>query len=584
MRLLPKIAAGTWTEKFGPFVDQTDGYSPEGALSITAALTRLSKNGGAFGAKNDATAGSHDENGYYDVVFNTTDLGTLGKLMVAFNITGALPVWEEFMVVPQAVYNLWATAADGALVMKQLRLAADDGTIPLDIDSGATCGGTAARIRAQRAGQLALDVTAVGTALSLASDSGVPVVSIANDEPGAVGVRINTPNSSAVGVDIDAETGVTVNATDGPALLLQGGGQQAAAELIGGSSAGIGVHVKGGTGSGGTGEAVRIEQTAGNNNVVVIQGAPGGSYSGTVVRVSTEGINGVGVLVYGATGMNIASSSTGPGVVITGGYGDSDGSAALLLRGLRTGVGSVITGSPGLVVEGGGHTGNPGTSGREAVKASGFGIADGVVYDKGINGALDLNVGEIGTPQNLGGGANLSQNLRDMAGATFATGTDSLEAVRDHGDVAWITGGDATAAGQAAIAALIGTPVGASIAADIASVQVDTTALLAVIGTPAGASVSADIASVQSDSTAIIALIGTPAGADVSADIAAVQATADAITTDADLRDLMFNRDVVTRDVTYQKPTQYTAGTGGNQETVDVVLDGSGNTETETKQ
>jgi len=38
--------------------------------------------------------------------------------------------------------------------------------------------------------------------------------------------------------------------------------------------------------------------------------------------------------------------------------------------------------------------------------------------------------------------------LADMAGATFATGTDSLEAIRDRGDVAWITGGSGSGANQ----------------------------------------------------------------------------------------------------------------------------------------
>ena len=65
---------------------------------------------------------------------------------------------------------------------------------------------------------------------------------------------------------------------------------------------------------------------------------------------------------------------------------------------------------------------------------------------------------KIGTVEDLGTGATIGKNARDIAGATFATGTDSNEAIRDRGDAAWITGsgGDATEAKQDAIIATIG--------------------------------------------------------------------------------------------------------------------------------
>lgn len=57
---------------------------------------------------------------------------------------------------------------------------------------------------------------------------------------------------------------------------------------------------------------------------------------------------------------------------------------------------------------------------------------------------VDTNVDTIntnvGTPSNLGGGATLSANNSDMAGATFSSATDSQEAIRDRGDAAWTTG------------------------------------------------------------------------------------------------------------------------------------------------
>lgn len=88
----------------GPFVDASDGVTPETGLTISQADVRLSKNGGAFTQKSQASAATHMANGYYSVSLNTTDTGTLGTLVLAINESGALPVWREYMVVSQ---NTW---------------------------------------------------------------------------------------------------------------------------------------------------------------------------------------------------------------------------------------------------------------------------------------------------------------------------------------------------------------------------------------------------------------------------------------------------------------------------------------------
>ena len=95
----------------------------------------------------------------------------------------------------------------------------------------------------------------------------------------------------------------------------------------------------------------------------------------------------------------------------------------------------------------------------------------------------------------------------------------------------------------------VGSPVGISISADIAAVQstadhIDGNVDVAVstrssqssvdtintkVGTPTGASVSADIAAVKSDTNTINTKIGTPVGVSVSADIATVQSVVDTI-------------------------------------------------------
>jgi len=103
MFFLEQSAAAT--VKIGPFLDETDGKTAETGLTISQADVRLSKNGGNFAQKNNATSCTHDELGYYDCPLSTTDTNTVGTLLLAVHESGALPVWHEFMVIPTMQYN-----------------------------------------------------------------------------------------------------------------------------------------------------------------------------------------------------------------------------------------------------------------------------------------------------------------------------------------------------------------------------------------------------------------------------------------------------------------------------------------------
>lgn len=104
------------TIKMGPFVDETDGKTAETALTLSQADFRLTKNGGDFAQKNDTSSGTHDEIGYYDVPLNTTDTNTLGLLKVSVHESGALPVWDDFLVVPAVVYDSLVAGSDNLQV------------------------------------------------------------------------------------------------------------------------------------------------------------------------------------------------------------------------------------------------------------------------------------------------------------------------------------------------------------------------------------------------------------------------------------------------------------------------------------
>lgn len=100
------------TKKMGPFVDDADGKTAETGLTIAQADIRLSKNGGDFAQTNNSAGATHDENGYYGVPLDATDTATLGSLRLAIHKSGALPVWQDFMVIPAHIYD-WLFGSDG---------------------------------------------------------------------------------------------------------------------------------------------------------------------------------------------------------------------------------------------------------------------------------------------------------------------------------------------------------------------------------------------------------------------------------------------------------------------------------------
>lgn len=114
MQLLKQSTAATI--KIGPFVDSSDGVSPETGLTISQADIQLSKNGGAFAQTNNATGATHDALGWYGVPLDTTDTNTLGRLTVMIYETGALPVFMHFMVVPANVYDALVGGSDALQV------------------------------------------------------------------------------------------------------------------------------------------------------------------------------------------------------------------------------------------------------------------------------------------------------------------------------------------------------------------------------------------------------------------------------------------------------------------------------------
>lgn len=99
----------------GPFIDKTDGVTPEIALTVTNIdvelyLENMSRI--AFqptlsgGGTHDMWRHSGDIGGWYKLELEAADVAQLGKLMVSFeDVAVFLPVYMSYMVLPQNVYD-----------------------------------------------------------------------------------------------------------------------------------------------------------------------------------------------------------------------------------------------------------------------------------------------------------------------------------------------------------------------------------------------------------------------------------------------------------------------------------------------
>ena len=130
---------------FGAFVDKTDGVTPETALvsAIDHATTGilLSKNGGALTIRSQAvTASTYDAYAMYRVTLSTTDTNTVGTLRMAFIETATcLPVWQDFQVVEEEIYDeLYTASAVGSPTAAAVADAVWDETLADHVGAGGT--------------------------------------------------------------------------------------------------------------------------------------------------------------------------------------------------------------------------------------------------------------------------------------------------------------------------------------------------------------------------------------------------------------------------------------------------------------
>ena len=89
----------------GPALSNDTGTLALTNLTIVPADVMLSKEGGAFAAKNHAGTAAHGTRGQYHVVIDATDTNTLGRLYYDVSKGTALPMWGEYEVMEATKYD-----------------------------------------------------------------------------------------------------------------------------------------------------------------------------------------------------------------------------------------------------------------------------------------------------------------------------------------------------------------------------------------------------------------------------------------------------------------------------------------------
>jgi hypothetical protein len=187
----------------GPFLDDTDFKTAETALTIANTDIKLVVNGGASANKNSG-GGTHRVNGVYGVTFDATDTATVGEMEVSVIVAGALPVFDKFFVVEEAVYDaLFAASAPGfATVAALATVQADTDDIQTRLPAALVSGRMDASVGAMAAGVLTATAIAADAITDAKVAADVTIASVTGSVgsvTGAVGSVTGSVGSIATG-------------------------------------------------------------------------------------------------------------------------------------------------------------------------------------------------------------------------------------------------------------------------------------------------------------------------------------------------------------------------------------------------
>jgi hypothetical protein len=196
----------------GPFLDKTDGITPEVAITVTSEkLTLMVNNAGvptlvldtnptASGGNNDMVHVSGDDAGFYDLELAAADLNYLGGAMLSLNdVSVHCPVFHEFMILPAMIYDSMVLGTD--------RL---DVNVTHVADTAQTAGDIIGKIGTPAGASVSVDIAAIKaeTAAITAKTANLPSDPADASDIAALFTSLNTklgtPAGASMSVDIAA--------------------------------------------------------------------------------------------------------------------------------------------------------------------------------------------------------------------------------------------------------------------------------------------------------------------------------------------------------------------------------------------
>jgi hypothetical protein len=194
-----KQSTAAQSRALGPFVSDSDFKTVQTGLTIANTDIKLIVNGGASANKNSG-GGTHRVNGEYGVTFDATDTATCGEMKVSVVVSGALPVWDKFFVIEEAVYDaLFAASAPGYL---QPTVAGRT----LDVSAGGEAGVDWANV-----GSPTTSVALTGTTIAVTQKVDVDTI---KTNPVANGGTVTFPTNATLASTTNITAGTVTTATN----------------------------------------------------------------------------------------------------------------------------------------------------------------------------------------------------------------------------------------------------------------------------------------------------------------------------------------------------------------------------------
>lgn len=402
----------------GPFLDKTDGVTPEVALTVTSCkLTFIVDDGGvptlvldaaptASGGANDMVHITGDDAGYYDLELAAANVNYLGRAKLA--ITDAAthcPVFQEFMILPAVIYDAMILGTD--LFQVDLTQIGGDAQSATDLKDFADAGYDPATNKVQ--GVVLTDTVTTYTGNT--------------PQTGDSFARLGAPAGASVSADV-AAVQASATAIEADTQDIQ---TRIPAALVGGRiNADMG--------------AISADATAADNLEAILDGTGG-------VNLNIQQL--ISTCADGLPNIVLAGSGSADGIAFTRTGSGNPFDAEFAAQIQQEATDALNAYDPPTNTEMVART----LAAADYATAANLAVVDGIVDDILVDT-----------------GTTIPATLTGMSGATFDTATDSLEALRNRGDAAWATATGFSTHSAADVVTALGTGSGLTALATQASV------------------------------------------------------------------------------------------------------------------